>query len=304
MSEVIWISTETPAQPIASRLQQAQSFLQEAGIQLTTEVSRSRLLQFVGCQVCYAEPPPSEQASRLLCRQYIANVLTDILVDEWQPLTLGRILRRHYGYLTPTEQTEIVHKALDRLAQAGGSAPLYQASQKSRVREALSHYLADENFVNLDGFLNFRLGFYQSELEEVLRAVVDEHLGDKESQEFVRLLQSFLQILEPKCDVAHLLITGEAEFAILDEQGELLRSDVLETVIAGEGDAPEECEDVLISALLTIAPRHLVVHAGTFLDLPDLLGTLQRIWQRRLETCTDCDLCARLLTAQRHPDRD
>lgn len=303
MSEVIWISTETPVQPIAARLQRETAFLQDAGIQLTTEISRSRALQFVGCQLLYAEPAFSEDESKSLCRQYIANVLTDILVDEWQPVTLGRLLQRRYGYLSDGERADIVQKALERIAQAGSEAPLYQSSQKSRVRETLSRYLQEQSAVNLEGFLNFRLRFYQNELEQVLRQVVDEHLGEKEDEEFVRLLQSFLQILEPKCDLAHLLLTSDAEFAILDERGDLLRSDVLETVISAEEGAPEEYEDVLISALLSIAPRQLIVHAGTFTEAPDLLLTLQRIWQRRLETCTECDLCARLL-ARHHPEHD
>lgn len=303
MSEVIWISTETPAQPIAARLQRETAFLQDAGIQLTTEISRAKALQFVGCQVCYPEPALAENESKSLCRQYIANVLTDILVDEWQPVTLSRLLHRRYSYLSPGEQSDIVQAALGRIAQAGNNAPLYQASQKSRVREELSRYLAEQNSVNLEGFLNFRLRSYQHELEQVLRQVVDERLGAKENEEFIRLLQGFLQILEPKCDLAHLLLTSEAEFAVLDEQGELLRSDVLEAAIVGEEGAPEEYEDVLISALLSIAPRHLIVHAGTFVQVPELLDTLQRIWLRRLETCTDCELCARLL-AHRHPDHD
>ena len=295
MSEVIYIGTQTPVQPIEIRLQKELSFLRTEGIEVTIEIDRSRFFHYVLCNVNYSDTAFSEQEGRLLCRQYIANVLTDVLVDEWQYHTLERLLGRRYDCLAPADQTAIIDKTMTRLASGGSDAPLYQTSRKSRVREALSEYLRHESFVNLDGFLHFRLKPYCAELEEALSQVVDEYLEEKENQEFVRLLHSFLDILEPKHDVVHVLITGSSEFAILDEQGELLRSDLLETVIPGEGGSPEEYEDVMVSSLLTISPRHLILHAGTFLDKPDTLKTLKQVFESRVEVCVDCDLCIRLL---------
>lgn len=295
MSELICIGTQTPVQPIETRLQKELSFLQNEGIEVTTETGRSRLFQFIRCHVSYNDISFSEQEGRLLCRQYIANVLTDVLVDEWQRSILERMLCRRYEFFTPADQSAIIDKTMERLASAGHDAPLYLTSRKSRVREALSEYLRRESFVNLDGFLHFRLKPYCAELEEALSQVVDEYLEEKENQEFVRLLRSFLDILEPKHDVVHVLITGSSEFAILDEQGELLRSDLLETVVPGEGGSPEEYEDVMVSSLLTISPRHLILHAGTFLDKPDALKTLKQVFESRVEVCVDCDLCIRLL---------
>ncbi|MGI6357687.1 MAG: sporulation protein YtxC [Bacillota bacterium] len=302
MSEDIWISASTPVHPIEVRLQQELCCLEDAGIKLTTETSQLKAFQFLNCQIQYQGSPLSREEGRLLSRQYIANVLADTVVEDWQPTTLSRLLQRRYSFFTRGEQSEIVNKAKEALT-AHDSA-LYRVSRKIRVREVFSRYLASEDFINLDGFLNFRLKSYQRELEEVLDAVVDEYLGAREEREFIRLLQNFLHILEPKCDVAHLLITGEAQFSILDEQGELLRCDVLETVISREDDSLQEYEDVMISSLLSIAPRHLVIHAGTFIGRPSILDTLQQIFRQRAETCTDCDLCARLIFQQQeHPDQ-
>ncbi len=300
MSEDIWISTCAPVQPIEQRLQKELGLLEDVGIKLTTETGQLRAFRFLNCQIHCQGSPLSPEEGRLLGRQYIANILADTIVEDWQPNTLSRLLQRRYGFLNEEEQVEIVDKAKELLTAKDTAG--HQSSRKSRVRDTLVRYLAGEDFVNLDGFLNFRLRSYQRELEDVLDDVVDKHLGARGEREFIRLLQSFLQVLEPKCDLAHLLITGEAQFSILDEQGELLRCDQLETKVS-LGDHPqEEYEDVMISALLSIAPRHLIIHAGTFISRPIILETLQQIFQYRVETCSDCDLCARLMFgAQEYP---
>lgn len=303
MSEVICIGTQTPAQTIEQRLQQELAFLRGEGIEISTETGRTRFFEFVRCQLDYQQSAYPEPESQLLCRQYIANVLTDLLVDEWQPQTLTRLLNRQYDCFDQHEQADIIAQARARLADVGINAPLYQISRKSRVREALSDYLRQESFLNLEGFLSFRLKPYTEELEEALAQVAEGYLAEKESQEFVRLLRSFLEVLEPKQDLVHVLITSAAEFAILDEQGELLRSDRLESVVLGDDGTPEECEDLMISSLLTISPRHLVLHTGTFIDKPDVLRLLQQVFESRVELCRDCDLCARLL-AEQHPEQN
>lgn len=298
MYDVIRIGTETPIEPVNERVLQDISGLQAVGINVSTEIEKTRFFQFVKCKLQYLKYGLSLSESRQLGRHYIANALADILVDQWQTQTLKWLLNRRFECFASAEEADILSRTVKLLAEArdtGIPDPMYRISRKSRVRQALCEYLEHENYIILDGFLKFRLKSYCDELALVLDKAVDQFLVDKEYKEFVRLLRNFVEILDPRVELVHLTMSSSNQFKILDEQGELLYQDYLEAVVVGESDGEVSYEDLLFSALITLSPAHLVVHSGTFKERLDIVETLKNIFQGRLQVCDDCDLCARLI---------
>ena len=155
--------------------------------------------------------------------------------------------------------------------------------------------------MNLDGFLHFRLRHYWEELEDVLYLSIDQYLNEKEYQEFIQLLRHFVEILEPRHDVVHVVLTGPNGFALLDEQGHVLQADVLTNELKAQSGYTDQ-DDLLISALLSAAPRHLVLHAGTFQGKTKLLDTLKQVFEPRVELCRACDYCLQLLVGEHKKD--
>ncbi len=299
MTDVICIGAQYPLDSMEARLRQELAFLAADGIEVNIETKRSGFFNFLFCQLDYGNTAYSLSERRHLSRQCIVNALTDTLVDDWQQHTLLRVLSRRFHCFTEAEKRRIVELATARLAQrdAGPDRRVYQLARKSRIREELSAYLQDQNRINLDGFLNFRLRHYWEELEDVLYLSIDQYLNEKEYQEFIQLLQHFVGILEPRHDTVHVVLTANNGFALLDEQGHVLQADVLTNELKVDSGYADQ-DDLLLSALLTAAPKRLVLHVGTFQNRPRLLDTLQQIFSSRVELCRSCDYCLKLLARE------
>lgn len=299
MTDVICIGAQNSLDAIASRLRQELAFLAADGIHLSLETSHSRFFNFLYCQLDYGNTAYSMSERRHLSRQCIANALTDILVDDWQQATLLRVLNRRFHCFAEREKQRIVQLAMAKLVQRdkGPNRLLYQVARKSRIREALSAYLKDQDRINLDGFLHFRLRSYWEELEDILYLSIDQFLSEKEYQEFVQLLQHFVQILEPRHDLVHVVLREPDGFALLDEQGHVLQADVLTNELKAENGYADQ-DDLLISALLSVAPNKLVLHVGTFRSRPKLVEILQQIFASKVELCRSCDYCLQLLAGE------
>lgn len=303
MTDVICIGAQNPLDAIETRLRQELAFLAADGIQVNIERSRSRFFNFLFCQLDYGDAAYSLSERRHLSRQCIANALTDTLVDDWQQSTLLRVLGRRFHCFNEGEKQRIVQLANAKLVQrdAGPNRLLYQVARKSRIRESLSAYLKDQSRINLDGFLHFRLRHYWEELEDVLYLSIDQYLNEKEYQEFIQLLRHFVEILEPRHDVVHVVLTGPNGFALLDEQGHVLQADMLTNELKAQSGYTDQ-DDLLISALLSAAPNHLILHVGTFQEKPKLVDTLKQIFEPRVELCRACDYCLQLLVSERKED--
>lgn len=303
MTDVICIGARNSLDTIEARLRQELEFLIADGIDVKFETRRSGFFNFLFCQLDYGETSYSLSEQRHLSRQCIANALTDILVDDWQQLTLLRVLSRRFNCFSEDEKQRIVQLATAKLAQrdAGPNRTLFKTARKSRIREALSAYLQEQNNINLDGFLNFRLRHYWEELEDVLYLSIDQYLNEKEYQEFIQLLQYFVGILEPKHDMVHVVLTSNDGFVLFDERGHVLQADVLTNELKVKGGYADQ-DDLLISALLSAAPNRLVLHVGTFQNKPKLIDTLQQIFAARVLLCRTCDYCLRLLAAEQKED--
>ena len=206
-------------------MQQELAFLEADGAEILIESGRSRFFNILLCQIDYGKTVYTEQQRKQLGRQSIANALTDTLLDDWRQIILLQLLCRSFRCFSQTEQEQIVALADQRWGELQGPhQALYRKARKSRVRDILSSFLLEENEVNLDGFVYFRLRNYWEELEDALYLALDYWLTEQEQQEFLRLLQQLAQAMEPRYDVIHVLLPAAREFIIFDQDGNELRS--------------------------------------------------------------------------------
>ena len=77
----------------------------------------------------------------------------------------------------------------------------------------LLEYLQENNVIILDGFLDFRLKKYIGRLENAVDNAIDEYLMEKEYNEFIKLLQYFVNLQESKRNLINLVIKNNKLFA-------------------------------------------------------------------------------------------
>lgn len=256
-----------------------------------TEVARGSW-RFLGVRLPFSGPGAEgrSEAARA-ARRSLADAVGDVIFRRWEPRLLRRMLRLYERDLTPAERLRAYRRARGRLSQrdaARGSAISRAAGVKARLEE----YLAGSNHLIVDGFLTFRLKDYLAELEEVVDLAVDDLLLDREYEEFVEVLRHFVETRPPKVEAAEVTRLPDGRFRLLDERQRPLPPGFL-VGLEGARGSDVTGEDVLVSALVILAPRSVRLHRlAEVRELKDALDAIRRVFGARVRECAGCAICA------------
>jgi len=127
----------------------------------------------------------------------------------------------------------------------------------------------------------------------VIEQAVDELLLEKEYQEFIMLLKYFVDIQEPRLEKVHVMLLPSGSFQLFDDNNKSINNQCLEGCIVEMIDNEINYEDLLISALITIAPREIVVHVPELTKVLNVIKTLQGVFGERLVICNGCVRCTK-----------
>lgn len=225
-----------------------------------------------------------------LLRHHVANALSDLIVNKWEEMLIDRIVASGYDYFDTGERKVIAEHAAHRLHSSRSRRLGLKISFKGRIFNRLSEYLEHNDEIILDGFITFRLRDYLEELEDAVERAVDDFLLEREYREFIRLLKYFVEVQEPRVDRVNVLVQSSGAFRIVDNQGHPVDNEYLDEFLQENIDSEIDYADLLISALITIAPRELVVHRPDQME-EHALDTIYRVFGPRVITCQKCPLC-------------
>lgn len=293
MATSISIGTSMDSDFICSRLGKELSILQDEGIDVLLEQNNLGNYSFLDCSIQEVKKPEQE----MILRHYVANAISDVILSQWEYLILKKITKTHYYYLSPDEKENVLNKAkkiLEAVSKNGeDNYLLYRLNRKSKILQKVLDYLSQNNSINIDGFINFRLQDYLEDLNQVIEQAVDEMLLEKEYQEFIMLLKYFVDIQEPRLEKVHVLLLPSGSFQLFDDNNKSINNHCLDGCIVEMIDNEINYEDLLISALITIAPREIVVHVPESAKVFNILKTLQGVFMERLVICNGCSRCSK-----------
>ena len=220
----------------------------------------------------------------------IANSLAGVIVEELESRMMQRLIRNHYYYYTEEEKQIILHKAGELLNPINQESCLRQ-KRKEIVRQKVLDYLELHGELILEGFINFRLKDYQQELQEIVNYAVDEFLIEREYQEFTRLLKYFVEIQEPRVAMVKIIFRKNGKFKLLDQSNQPLQHESLNNLMLDLQENEINCDDLLISALITLAPRELEIHIESGAEKGETAKTIDHVFLSRVIYCLGCPLC-------------
>lgn len=289
MTEPISIGTSTMPALLYSRLNQKLSLLQKEGFPLNIDVDRIGEFTFMDCSLPDLTGD-NDGKSFAIIKSYIANCLADIIIDEWEARIIRKIVRDHYFYYKEEEKQAIIKKAKEILTPMDNDS-YQQRQRKEKILEKILGYLDLHKELVLEGFINFRLKEYQDELEEIVNSAVDEFLLEKEYLEFVRLLKYFVDIQESRVDLVKIIFKNNGKFIMLDGKDEPLKHESLEGLMVDHLENGMNYDDLLISALITLAPKEVEIHLEEGAEAGDTVKTIQNVFGRRVNNCPGCARC-------------
>lgn len=284
----ITIGTYTNPTLIINRLNNELKTLQREGYFFDIDIDKVGEFTFMDC-IFHHEKLSNEESFNTI-KLSIANCLADIIIEEWESLLIRKIVMENFYYYNDEEKQAILNKAKNILNPAGLKS-FNQNLRKEKVMQRISEYLDLHKNLIVEGFINFRLKDYQNELEVIVNSAVDELLMEKEYQEFIRLLKYFVDIQEPRIHKVQIVFKNNGKFSLLNENDQPIKHDCLEGLMIDLLENEINYDDLLISALITLAPRELVLHMEPKVEDTETINTIIKVFGNRVVKCTGCPKC-------------
>jgi len=224
----------------------------------------------------------------------VIQELGSFILCVWAPDLARQLIVTNYRYFDAPDQEEIYLRVLREFRRSGedeGSSPaLCRPGQEDQVHSRLREFFEESDQLILEGFVTFRLREIGSELEQVVDRVADDFLVEREYREFIRLLQYFVDSQTPRIDEVHILFGPDDTFELVDRHNNIISNECLREFVDGLTQVPVSGEDLLISALITIAPERVVVHCpqGVTRSEVDLVCG---VFGHRVLICAGCHRC-------------
>ena len=216
--------------------------------------------------------------------QYIADTVSEIILEDLQSHMVEKIIQDEYFYFGREERNKILR---DAMAIMWGGNPtvrseVIRSRWRSRVWKRVMEHLESNDELVLEGFIRFRLKDFKQELEEAVDRAVDDLLIEKEYSEFIKLLRYFVEIQEPKVDEVHVLMGEDKKYTLLDSNLQIINNDILEDLAKEISDKEISYDDLLISSLITIAPRKITIHQYDRIQNKELLNTINNVFSGKV----------------------
>ncbi len=214
----------------------------------------------------------------------MAEVLENHIIYEIRDVLIQRIIEKHYFYFSVSERDKVLYYSRQRENNVNKKI-------KQRIKENMREYLKQAKHFNVEGFIKFRLQYYLDELKRHVDCAVDDYLIEKEYQDFIKLLKYFVEIQEPRVLEAHVLLDDGGNFQIRDASEKIVEQNQDEMNIPYLKEEVDN-EEMLVSALVTVAPGKIVVHRHVQLQFPKVITTLMNIFEGKISVCDTCKRCS------------
>ncbi|MBM7866184.1 putative sporulation protein YtxC [Heliobacterium gestii] len=301
MSAILSIGASRSLDGLNQRLTQEIQALAGEGWRLSMRQERSNGVHQL---TCFLEEHPAGESSNemtLILRQFGARVLMEWILEVWERDLIMKRLRSDHPHFNEQERRVIGEKAahiMKRKEEVSKEYIMYRIGRNQRILERLVEVLVDYGRIHVDGFLRFRLKDYLHSVSDAVDTAVDEYMMEKEYNEFIRLLRYFLEIQESRVQVVHVFLRPGG-FQLLDDGGNPVNNEVVDGFNRDYLEHEEiSFEDLLISALVTVAPVQVVLHSREEMPVSETLSTIQAVFGDRLHRCPGCERCQAFVAAR------
>lgn len=221
----------------------------------------------------------------------VANILYSVVINEFYKKGVSDFLYDTYFFLRPEELSEIKKLSLKALKSEGAflnENSIYIMNRKNEVLEKIVDCIEENNQININGFITFRMKEVRNELESIVDRVVEEYMVEKEYSEFIKLLKYFVDIAESKIDEVNIIIDEDNNYKILDKIG----LDIIKEFFSDIGDEKlsdsVSVDDMIISGLITNAPKKINIYGADNCKNKELIDTIKNVFTDRVYFFDKC----------------
>jgi putative sporulation protein YtxC len=226
-----------------------------------------------------------EDDINIYMKDVFSRLVSDIIVKVYlKDIIFKRVFILCKGY-NRDEKEQIINIANGLLEENK-----FTFREKNVINTEIADFLEHNKDILVDGFVNFRLGFLKNIVDGIIEKSIEDFTAEKEYKEFIKILQYFIDIQEPKLDLVNVVIKKE-EYKLFDKNNKLIESEFFTEIMNELVEEGISRDDLLISSLITIAPKKLIIHADDDCKNKDIIKVLQNVFSDKVSFCQGCNLC-------------
>ncbi|MFO7819686.1 MAG: putative sporulation protein YtxC [Halanaerobacter sp.] len=226
-----------------------------------------------------------------ILKESIANILSDLIINHLELDFLYKILNINCSHLQEGEEDEIIEIAVNRLNILSSQTDeeiKAKLKRKNRILLEIIDYIDFGQEIVVEGFVRFRLKNYLSELELAIKKAIKEYGIEEENKEFVHLLKEYVDKQANKVEVVNVIKVENSGFKLLNGDEKIIENPFLDDYVLEGLEEELAPEDLVISALISLAPKEVILH----FDKPfELVANLKNIFVSQLSICLGCRYC-------------
>lgn len=217
---------------------------------------------------------------------YMSNVLYKIVIKEYKNREMFDYITENYFFLKQDEIIELEEKIMKILLLESFTETenyVYYMNKINNIIEKIKEFLEENSEININGFIRFRMKELKSNIERVIDKVIENYMVEKEYKEFVKLLKYFVDIQESKIEEIDIFINEGGKYIIKNKAGKDIFNEFMKEIADTEIDTEAKMEDIIISGLITNAPRKVKIYGKDNCMNKEFLETIINVFEDRVE---------------------
>jgi len=224
----------------------------------------------------------------------LSYVLSHFIIQKQELRLIQKFLNEKKYMLTAPERKELLKNIIENLSSNQDVLDkLMQQQRKLHLANAVSEFLSNNDSINIQGFIHFRLKEYKKELEEYVDSKIELYLADKEYAEFINLLKVFVDTRTYNVPLVHVLFQPAGTFTMLDENLQPYPFNDESQYAANKSDKflTDRANEILAGLLVEILPAKIVLHRSELYCNNELMAILLSVFHKRIDSCSGCNIC-------------
>lgn len=225
---------------------------------------------------------------------YISNILYNIVLEQYRKKEMFEFLVENYFFLKQDEILEvekIIMSVLKGEATVNDDRMIYCINKVNSIIEKIKECLEENTEINIQGFITFRMKELRSGIEDIIEKVIEGYMVEKEYKEFVKLLKYFVDIQESRIEEVNIYIQDGGGYIIKDKCGKDIFEEFIKELSECKVDTEANIEDIIISGLITNAPKNVIIHGKEKCNNKEFLNTIINVFGERAYYCKGCSEC-------------
>ncbi|WP_066892993.1 putative sporulation protein YtxC [Clostridium nigeriense] len=225
---------------------------------------------------------------------YISNVLYKVVLEEYKDKEMFDYLTENYFFLKQDEVIEVEEQIMRVLLDNDSlnfDNLIYCMNKINNIIEKIKICLEENSEININGFIRFRMKELREDIENIIDKVIESYMVEKEYKEFIKLLKYFVEIQESKIEEINIVIDESGNYSIVDKNKKNIFNEFMKELIECKVDSDVKMEDIIISGLITNAPKSVIIHGKKNCLNKEFMDTIENVFENKVSFCNGCNLC-------------